>query len=90
MIHLMIAPFDEDEVQRINWKLTEENKKKKSKVEKVVDFLKEPEFEKIKSKVKKIDFYFDENDNGEKDLLKLIGDMLKPNPVKRLKLKELF
>ena len=93
MIHLKIAPFTDNEIQRINSKLTEDKKKennggKCSKDEKKVDFLNEPEFE--KSKVRMISSYFNENDDGEKHLLTLIGDMLKPDPVKRPKLEDLF
>ena len=95
MIHLKITPFDEDQIQKINSKLTEDKKKennggKCSKDENNVDFLNEPEFEKIKNEVRKIDSYFDENDDEEKHLLRLIGDMLKPDPVERLKLEDLI
>ena len=95
MIHLKICPFTDNEIQKINLKLTEDEKKennggKCSKDEKNVDFLNEPEFERIKNEVKMINSYFNENDDEEKHLLTLIGDMLKINPVSRLKLEDLF
>ena len=95
MIHLMIGPFTQHEIKRINLKLSEGDKKKTvvqklSKDEKNVDFLKEPEFVYIKGEVKKIESYFDKNDAGEKDLFELIVRMLNPDPVTRVKLEELI
>ena len=77
----MVAPFTDDEIKIINKKLSNDGEN--------VDLLNEKELAKIRGKVKKIESYFDSNDNGEKVLLQMIIFMLDMNPVTRVKLKDI-
>lgn len=82
LIDLKIAPFTGDEAKMINLKLSEDGNK--------VNILNENALAKMKDKAKKMPFYFDLNDKGEKIFLELIDQMLDLNPLTRVKLKDLL